>query len=539
MKKKTIGKEYIFTALILFVVLAVTMVLDSQLPGYHIVIKVIKKASVYSLVAVSMNLLNGFTGLFSLGQAGFMLLGAYSYAVLCIPVAKRAGVYQYFDGGIVKFSLPEIFASFLGDKVGSAVGMANVWGFPNKLGSNGGGAFLLIYLLFVFIFSYVGLPAEFAMGRRAATGTLGAYENAWATRGRSAGKAGGLLGWLPLAGSLCIAIGYAVIVTYVLKALVDSLTGTLMTADAAAWFSSFSAQPYSVIPYHIIVVAGTLLTLFLGARSIEKTNKVMMPLFFLIFLILAVRVFFLPGAAEGYKFMFTPRWEALADPMIWIWAMGQAFFSLSVTGSGMIVYGAYLSPQEDVVGVAQHTALFDTIAAVVAALVIIPACFSYGLDVGAGPSLLFVTLPTILQDIPLGQLFAVILYVAMIFAGVSSLQNMFEAVAESLQHRFPRLNRTAALVLLGVLCLGFGIGMETIAQWGPWMDLVSIYIIPIGATLGAVSWFYVMKKDALLAAVNSGSKKRRGALWYGIGRYVYVPLAIILCCVALFMKVAF
>ena len=423
--------------------------------------------------------------------------------------------------------------------VGSAVGMANVWGFPNKLGSNGGGAFLLIYLLFVIIFSYVGLPAEFAMGRRAATGTLGAYRSAWATRGEKAGKVGGALGWLPLAGSLCIAIGYAVIVTYVLKALVDSLTGTLMTADAAAWFSSFSAQPYSVIPYHIIVVAGTLLTLFLGARSIEKTNKVMMPLFFLIFLILAVRVFFLPGAAEGYKFMFTPRWEALADPMIWIWAMGQAFFSLSVTGSGMIVYGAYLSPQEDAVGVAQHTAVFDTIAAVVAALVIIPACFSYGLDVGAGPSLLFVTLPTILQDIPLGQLFAVILYVAMIFAGVSSLQNMFEVVAESLQHRFPRLNRTAALVLLGVLCLGFGIGMETIAQWGPWMDLVSIYIIPIGATLGAVSWFYVMKKDALLAAVNTGSKKRRGALWYGIGRYVYVPLAIILCCVALFMKVAF
>lgn len=123
MKKKTIGKEYLFTALILFVVLAVTMVLDSQLPSYHIVIKVIKKASVYSLVAVSMNLLNGFTGLFSLGQAGFMLLGAYSYAVLCIPVAKRAGVYQYFDGGIVRFSLPEIFAGFLGDKVGSAVGM--------------------------------------------------------------------------------------------------------------------------------------------------------------------------------------------------------------------------------------------------------------------------------------------------------------------------------------------------------------------------------------------------------------------------------
>ena len=428
---------------------------------------------------------------------------------------------------------------FILASVGSAVGMANVWGFPNKMGSNGGSAFLLIYLLFVVIFSYVGLPAEFAMGRRSGTGTLGSYENAWATRGKTMGKVGGLLGWLPLAGSMCIAIGYAVIVTYVLKALVDSVLGTLMHTDTAAWFGSFSAQPYSVIPFHIIVVVGTLLTLFLGAKSIERTNKVMMPLFFVIFLILAVRVAFLAGSGEGYAFMFTPRWEMLADPMIWIWAMGQAFFSLSVTGSGMIVYGAYLSKEEDVVGVAQHTALFDTIAAVVAALVMIPACFSYGLDVGAGPSLLFVTLPTILQDIPFGQLFAIILYVAMIFAGVSSLQNMFEAVAESLIHKFPKLSRTAALVILCVICLGFGIGMETIDKWGPWMDLVSIYIIPIGATLGAVSWFYVMKKDELLSAINTGCKRERGTFWYSVGRYIYVPLAIILCCVALFMHVAF
>ena len=428
---------------------------------------------------------------------------------------------------------------FILASVGSAVGMANVWGFPNKLGSNGGGAFLLIYLMFVVIFSYVGLPAEFAMVRRAATGTLGAYENAWATRGKTAGKVGGLLAWLPLTGSLCIALGYAVIVTYILKALVDSLVGTLMSADAGAWFGAFSSTPYGVIPYHVIVVVGTLLTLYLGARSIEKTNKIMMPLFFIIFLILAVRVAMLPDVSEGYRFMFTPRWEALKDPMIWIWAMGQAFFSLSVTGSGMIVYGAYLSKDEDVVGVAQHTALFDTIAAVVAALVIIPACFSYGLDVGAGPSLLFVTLPTILQDIPLGRLFAIILYLAMIFAGISSLQNMFEAVAESLLHKFPKLSRTAVLAFLCVLCLGIGIFMEPISKWGPWMDLVSIYIIPIGATLGAISWFYVMKKEDLLAAVNTGSKKARGALWYNVGRFVYVPFALVLCCVALFMHVSF
>ena len=428
---------------------------------------------------------------------------------------------------------------FILASVGSAVGMANVWGFPNKMGQNGGGAFLLIYLLFVVLFGCIALPAEFAVGRWAGTGTLGSYARAWRSRSPKAEKAGGALGWLPLAGSMCIAIGYAVIVSYVLKALVDSVTGTLMTVDTASWFQAFSTKDFSVVPYHIIVVVGTLLTLLLGANSIEKTNKVMMPVFFVIFLILAVRVALLPGAAEGYVFMFTPRWEALTNPMIWIWAMGQAFFSLSVTGSGMIVYGAYLSKDEDVVGVAQHTAIFDTIAAVVAALVIIPACFSYGLDVGAGPSLLFVTLPTILQDIPLGRLFAVILYVAMIFAGVSSLQNMFEAVAESLLHKFPKLSRAAVLGILCVLCLGFGLLMEPISKWGPWMDLVSIYIIPIGATLGAVSWFYIMKKDDLLAAVNTGSRRHHGAFWYGVGRYVYVPLAVILCCVALFMNVTF
>ncbi len=428
---------------------------------------------------------------------------------------------------------------FILSAVGSAVGMANVWGFPAKMGANGGGAFLVAYLIFIALFSVVGLSAEYAIGRRSRTGTLGSYRAAWATRSKTLGRAGGLVGCLPLAGSMCIAIGYAVIIAYVLKAFFHSLTGELMTVDTSSWFASFSSADYSVVPFHIIVVVGTLLTLVLGARSIEKTNKVMMPLFFLIFVILAVRVAMLPGAAEGYRFMFTPRWEALKDPMVWVWAMGQAFFSLSVTGSGMIVYGAYLGDEEDVIHIALRTALFDTIAALVAALVIIPACFAYGLDVGAGPALLFVTLPRILQDIPLGRVFAIILYTAMTFAGVSSLQNMFEAVGESLQHRFPKLSRRAVLLLLCVVCLGFGLQMESISKWGPWMDIVSIYIIPIGATLGALSWFWIMRKQDLLEEINKGLARPHGGLWYSAGRYLYVPCALILCCVALGMKVAF
>lgn len=428
---------------------------------------------------------------------------------------------------------------FILSAVGSAVGMANVWGFPAKMGSNGGGAFLVAYLIFVALFSAVGLSAEYAIGRRSRTGTLGSYQAAWATRSEKLGKPGGIVGWLPLAGSMCIAIGYAVIIAYVLKAFWSSITGNLMDVNTEEWFGTFSSTEFSVVPFHIIIVVATLLTLFLGAKSIEKTNKIMMPVFFIIFVVLAIRVSMLPGAAEGYKFMFTPDWSALKEPMVWIWAMGQAFFSLSVTGSGMIVYGAYLDDAEDVVYVSVRTAIFDTIAALVAALVIIPACFAYGLDVGAGPSLLFVTLPRILQDIPMGQLFAVILYTAMIFAGVSSLQNMFEAVGESLLHKFPKLSRNFVLVLLGVICLGFGLQMEPISNWGPWMDIVSIYIIPLGATIGAISWFWIMKKDELLDEINKSVTRLHGNLWYSAGKFLYVPCAVILCCVALFMKVAF
>lgn len=428
---------------------------------------------------------------------------------------------------------------FVLSAVGSAVGMANVWGFPAKLGANGGGAFLVAYLIFIALFSVVGLSAEYAIGRRARTGTLGAYKNAWQSRNTKLGKAGGLLGWLPLAGSMCIALGYAVIISYILKALWNSLTGDLMTVDTGAWFESFAMNDYSVVPFHVIVVVVTLLTLLLGAKSIEKSNKIMMPVFFIIFLVLAVRVAFLPGAFEGYKFMFTFEWSALKNPMTWVWAMGQAFFSLSVTGSGMIVYGAYLDDGEDAVKLAVRTAFFDTIAAFVAALVIIPACFAYGLDIGAGPSLLFVTLPRILQDIPFGQFFAIILYVAMVFAGISSLQNMFEAVGESLQNKFKKLSRVAVLILLCVVCLGFGLNMEQISSWGPWMDIVSIYIIPIGATLGAISWFWVMKKNDILDEINKGTEKKHGNLWYYLGKFLYVGCALILCIVALFMKIAF
>lgn len=426
---------------------------------------------------------------------------------------------------------------FVLSAVGSAVGMANVWGFPYKLQQGGGGAFLILYLFFVIVFGYVALSAEFAIGRRAKTGTLGAYEYAW--KSRNFGVIGKIIGFLPLIGSFCIAIGYAVILAYVTKALGQSISGSLMNVDSVTWFESFAGNNYSVIVPHFIVIAITLLTCVKGADSIEKSNKIMMPLFFIMFIILMIRVAFIPNAREGYAFMMQSDFSKLLDPNNIVTAMGQAFFSLSVTGSGMIVCGAYLSKKEDIVDSSKQTAFFDTVAAVVAACVMVPAVFAYGMQQQGGPKLLFVVLPTILQDMPGGRIFAIVLYTAVIFGGISSLQNMLEAITESVMHKFPTLSRKAVLLVLGVLVFGIGVNMEPISKWGPWMDLVSIYIIPIGATIGAVSWFWVLKKDELLEEMNTSSKKKYGNLWYNIGRYLYVPFAIIICIIALAFKVAF
>ena len=131
---------------------------------------------------------------------------------------------------------------FILSAVGSAVGMANVWGFPAKMGANGGGAFFVAYLIFVALFSMVGLSAEYAVGRRSRTGTLGSYRNAWISRSPRLGKAGSLVGWLPLAGSMCIAIGYAVIIAYVLKAFFDSITGELTVTTAVPIEGDFSGS---------------------------------------------------------------------------------------------------------------------------------------------------------------------------------------------------------------------------------------------------------------------------------------------------------
>lgn len=429
------------------------------------------------------------------------------------------------------------FSSRLGlilSAVGSAVGMANIWGFPYKF-QEGGLVFLLFYILFAGIFSYVGLSSEFAVGRMAKTGTLGAYDHAFKSKNKNIGR---FIGYIPLIGTFLISVGYSIIVAYVLKGFIDSLTGEIFLKSSDIWFESFANREHSVVIYHILIIIITLLTCFGGASSIEKTNKIMMPTFFILFLILAIKVATLPHALDGYKNMFAYNPDNLNIRTI-VNAMGQAFFSLSITGSGMIVVGAYIDKDEDIVESSVQTGFLDTMAGLISSCVMIHAVSVFAMDKLAGPALLFVSLPTILNNIRFGRIFAIILYLAVVFAGISSLQNMFEVIAESMTHRFEKLTRKTVFISLGLLVFLLGINLETIDSFGPYMDIVSIYIIPIGASIGAITWFYVLQKDKLLAEINQSSKRNYGKNWYKIGKYIYVPIAITITILALVFKISF
>jgi NSS family neurotransmitter:Na+ symporter len=414
--------------------------------------------------------------------------------------------------------------SFIIACVGSAVGLGNIWMFPYRVGSYGGAAFLIPCLLFVFLFGWVGLSAEFGIGRLAGTGTIGAYEYCFASRGKKA--IGTVISWIPLLGSLGIAIGYAVILGWVLRSLGGAVTGTLLQSDATAFFQEATGAFGSVGWHTAIVVVVCLILLFGVKRGIEKVSEVMMPLFFVLFLVLAVWVAFLPGASAGYRFLFVPDWQALLRIDTWVMAMGQAFFSLSITGSGMIVYGAYLGKNVDIPRASLRTAIFDTMAAMLAGLAIMPAVFAFGVDVASGPSLMFITLPAVFQQMPLGRLFAVFFFLSVIFAGVTSLMNMFEAVTESWQHKFG-LPRRAAVLICSVLTLAVGLFIEAEPKVGSWLDFVTIVIVPIGAVLGAISVYYVLGWPTIRAELELGRQRPLHRSFGIVGKYIYVPLTIL------------
>lgn len=419
--------------------------------------------------------------------------------------------------------------------IGSAVGMGNIWMFPYRTGKFGGAAFLIPYFIFVILLGFSGVIGEMAFGRSVKAGPLGAFASAMEMRfGEKSRKWGKLIGMIPVIGSLGIAIGYSVVVGWFLKYLFAALTGQLTKIeDMGSYFGSLAVS-FGSIGWQMLGLGLTFLIMILGVtKGIEKMNKLMMPAFFIFFIILLVRVATLPGALDGYRYLLVPNWEQLGNIKTWVYALGQAFFSLSLAGSGTIVYGSYLKKDIDVVGCAKNVAFFDTCAALLAGMVVIPAVFAFQLDVASGPPLMFITLPAVFQQMPFGGLFAIIFFVAVLFAAITSLMNLFETPIEALQQQFS-LSRGWAVGIIAVISAAVGIFIESGDAVGAWMDAVSIYIIPLGALLAGIMFFWVCPKGYARKQVELGASKSLGKWFEPVTKYVFVGITLIVYVLGIF-----
>ena len=431
--------------------------------------------------------------------------------------------------------------------IGSAVGMGNIWRFPIMVSKYGGLTFLIPYFIFVLLIGASGVIEEFALGRWAGAGPVGAFGKC--TEERTGKKSiGEVIGAVPIIGSMMLAIGYTVVLGWIFKYAWMSISGGLfaMGQDMNVIGGTFGATAPEAATlgeavgmmfeqglftlgngtWQIIGLVISLIIMAMGiASGIEKANKVMMPILFFLFVGLAIYIATLPGASDGYKYIFTLNPAGLVDWEVWLFAFGQAFFSLSVAGNGSVIYGSYLSKSEDIGSSARNVAIFDTLAALLAMLVILPAMGVGGMEPSAsGPGLMFVYLPNVLNGMVGGRIVGMIFFIAVLFAGVSSIVNLYEAPVAFLQEKL-HVKRIPAVVIIGVI----GAVVSVIIQpWtSQWMDLVSVYICPLGAVLAGVMFFWVLKKETALAAVNEGGKKPIGAWFYGLGKYGYCFLALV------------
>ena len=311
--------------------------------------------------------------------------------------------------------------------------------------------------------------------------------------------------------------------------MIGSFTGsTLAPADADGFGTEFGSMATSFgnnLWQIIALVIGFVILVFGVSLGIELANKIMMPVFFCLFVILGIYVAFQPGAINGYKYIFQIEPKALADPKTWIFALGQAFFSLSVAGNGTLIYGSYLSDEEDIPAAAGRVALFDTLAALLAALVIIPAMATTGARLNqGGPGLMFIYLPALFKSMPGGYLIAIIFFVAVFFAGLSSLINLYEAPIATVQELF-HLDRRVSCGIIAIIALAISLCIQGIVSG--WMDLLSIYICPLGAGLAGVMFFWVCGRKYVETQVNAGRTKRFTGKFLPVCKYIYCPICLV------------
>lgn len=422
---------------------------------------------------------------------------------------------------------------------GSAVGLGNLWRFPYLVGENGGAAFIIVYILLSFIICLPIFVSEFVIGRRSQKNAYAAF------RDLSGGSAWRWIGLFTVIVPLIVLSYYSVIggwsVEYFLKSITLSFTGSSSQGDMSSMFAEYVSSTWAPLLCHTLFLLATTLIVVVGIKDgIEKFSKVMMPLLFVIVVLIAMYSLTLPGAGNGVDYLFRPDFSKITGQSIAA-ALGQSFFSLSLGFGTILTYASYVDKKENIMFQSTATAAFDLMFALVAGTAIMPAVFAFGLDPQSGPGLVFETLPFVFGQMPAGGVIAILFFIALLVAALTSSISMLEvAVAYLVEEK--GMSRIAACVLLFVICwivgalcsLSFGplsgiqIGGGNIFDF--FDNLSSNILMTLGSlfTVLFVGW-RLKKTDIYDEFTNGGTLSKNvkifGVLWFLI-RYV-CPVAII------------
>ena len=426
---------------------------------------------------------------------------------------------------------------------GCAIGIGNVWKFPYMVGENGGGIFVLIYLFFLAVLGIPILTMEFAIGRAAGKSPVLMYQQL-----EPKGTKWHIHGKVSLVGNYVLMMFYTSVAGWMLRYFVSTAKGDFVGLDSAGiseYFGKMLSDPLVMIIFMVaIVLIGFAVCSFGLQKGLEKITKFMMIALILIMIALAIRSFFMPGASEGLKFYLLPNVDKIKEVGILnviVAAMNQSFFTLSLGMGCMAIFGSYIDKKRSLLGESVNIALLDTFVAFSSGLIIFPACFAYGVEVNAGPSLIFETIPNIFNNMPGGRFWGALFFVFMSFAALSTVLTVFEGIIASTMDLFGWSRKKSCIincVVMLVLSLPCALGFNVLSFIKPFggtssiMDvedfLVSNLILPLGSLVFVL--FCTSKKgwgwNNYMAEVNEGKGLKVKNFMYGYMKFV-LPVIIL------------
>lgn len=417
---------------------------------------------------------------------------------------------------------------------GSAVGLGNIWRFPYVAGESGGGAFVLIYLGFIF---FIGVPvmlSEFTIGRRAKLNTFGAFKKL------APGKPWYIIGIMGLVAAFFILAFYSTIAGWTLEYIVKAVSNGFKNQDTTLIFESFKTSTFKPLLWQFIFMGLTAWIVFSGVKNgIERYTKILMPLLFFLIIVMCIRAVTLPGAMEGIEFLFKPDFSKITWSVV-LEALGQAAFSLSIGMGALITYGSYINKDNNLPRTAIEVSIADTVIAILAGIMIFPAVFALGMDPEAGPGLVFQVLPELFMKMPGGYFFSIIFFVLLAVAALTSTVSLLEVVVAFASEEL-KMSRTKATILGSITIWLVGVvatlSFSNLSDFKLFdltifdiLDYVSANILlPVGALAIVIflGW-YLGKKVIADELSNSGTLKMKF-----LGVFVFIikfiaPIAIAL-----------